>query len=93
MTLQVTTNDCSAVGDADLADMADLTAGTVDWEVGELGKQAEDWVLATTASRNGNLKGFVFSTLERLGGSPAMVIGLSATAWVLSSSSTLRALM
>ncbi len=93
MTLEVTTRDCSAIGDADLAEMADLTAGTVDWEVGELGKQAEDWVLASTASRKGKLKGFVFSTLERIGGTPAMVVGLAATSRDRSSSSTMRALM
>lgn len=93
MTLEVTTSDCSAVGDADLAEMADLTAGTVDWEVGELGKQAEEWVLASTASKDGKLRGFVFSTLERIGGTPTMVVGLAATARDRSSSTTMRALM
>ncbi len=93
VTLEVTTRDCSAIGDADLAEMADLTAGTVDWEVGELGKQAEDWVLVTTGTRKGKLRGFVFSTLERIGGTPAMVVGLAATARDRSSSTTMRALM
>jgi hypothetical protein len=93
VTLEVTTSDCSAVSDADLSEMADLTAGTVDWEVGELGKQAEEWVLASTASKDGKLRGFVFSTLERIGGTPAMVVGLAATARDRSSSTTMRALM
>ena len=93
MTLDVTTRDCAALGDAELADMADLTAGTVDWEVGQLGKQAEEWVLVTTAARKGKLKGFVFTTLERIGGTPAMVVGLAATARDRSSSTTMRALM
>ena len=93
MTLEVATRDCSALGDAELAEMADLTAGTTDWEVGRLGKQAEEWVLVTTASRQGKLKGYLFSTLERIGGTPAMVIGLAATARDRSSSATMRALM
>ena len=41
MTYEVTTRDCSALGDAELAEMADLTAGGADWGVGQLGKQAE----------------------------------------------------
>ena len=93
MTLDVTTRDCAALGDAELAEMADLTAGTVDWEVGQLGKQAEEWVLVSTAARKGKLKGFVFTTLERIGGTPAMIVGLAATARDRSSSSTMRALM
>ena len=93
MTLDVTTRDCAALGDAELAEMADLTAGTVDWEVGQLGKQAEEWVLVSTAARKGKLKGFVFTTLERIGGTPAMIVGLAATARDRSSSTTMRALM
>ncbi|MEL6981463.1 MAG: hypothetical protein AAFO29_03460 [Actinomycetota bacterium] len=81
------------MGDADLAEMADLTAGSVDWEVGELGKQAEEWVLASSARKGGSLRGFVFSTLERIGGTPALIIGLAATARDRSSSATMRALM
>lgn len=93
MTIEVTTKDCSALGDVELAEMADLTAGTVDWEVGQLGKQADEWVLVSQALRKGKLKGFVFATLERIGGTPAMVVGLAATARDRSSSTTLRALM
>lgn len=93
MTIEVSTRDCSVLGDAELADMADLTAGTVDWEVGQLGKQAEEWVLVTTATRGSKLEGFLFATLERIGGTPAMVVGLGATARGRSSSSALRSMM
>lgn len=93
VTIDVITRDCSALGDAELAEMADLTAGTVDWEVGQLGKQAEEWVLVTTANRRGKLAGFLFATLERIGGTPAVVVGLGATARDRSSSTALRALM
>ncbi len=91
--LEVTTKDCASLGDAELTDMADLTAGSVEWEVGQLGKEADEWVLVTTAARGSKLKGFVFSTLERIGGTPAMVVGLAATSRDRSSSTTMRALM
>ncbi len=93
MTLEVTSKDCAGLGDAELAEMADMTSGTVDWEVGQLSKQAEEWVLVTTASRRGRLMGFAFTTLERIGGTPAMVIGVAATAVDRSSSATMRAIM
>lgn len=93
MTYEVTTRDCSALGDAELAEMADLTAGGADWGVGQLGKQADEWVLATTVARGGAVRGFVFSSLERIGGTPAMVVGLAATARERSSSAALRAIM
>ncbi len=93
VTLDVTTRDCASLGDAELTDMADLTAGSVEWEVGQLSKEAEEWVLVSTAMRSGKLKGFVFTTLERIGGTPAMIVGLAATARDRSSSTTARALM
>ncbi len=73
--------------------MADLTAHGVGWGVGQLGKEAEEWVLASQASHDGKLKGFLFVTLERIGGTPAMVIGVASTARTKSSSMVLRALM
>jgi hypothetical protein len=91
--IEVTTKDCSALGDVELTDMADLTAGSGDWEVGRLGKEAQDWVLVGLAERGGGLQGFLFSTLERIGGTPALVLGPGATQRGRSSSTTLRALM
>ncbi len=93
MTIEVTTKDCAALGDVELADMADLTAPTVGWEVGRLGKEAEEWVLVSQAEQNGKLKGFMFATLERIGGTPAMVIGLASVTRNKSSSTVMRALM
>ncbi len=73
--------------------MADLAAATAGWEVGRLGKEAEEWVLVSQAMQNGNLKGFMFATLERIGGTPAMVVGVGCVARNKSNSSILRALM
>jgi hypothetical protein len=79
MPIQVETKDCTALGDAELAEMADLCAeGAVSHEIGHLSKQAENWVLITQAHEGEKLKGFAFSTLERIGGTPAVLIGLAA---------------
>jgi hypothetical protein len=78
MAIEVETKDCTALSDAELAEMADLCAdGPHRFEIGLLSKQAEAWVLATTARDNGKLKGFSFCTLERIGGTPSVLIGLA----------------
>ena len=79
MALEVTTQDCTAVTDAELEEMADLVAeGPNPFSVGLLSKQTELWVLSTTARENGKLRGYTFATLERIGGTPSVLIGLGA---------------
>lgn len=78
MPLDVETKDCTALGDAELAEMADLCAdGGMGYEVGVLSKQASDWVLVTQVREGNLLRGFSFSTLERIGGTPAILLGLA----------------
>ena len=79
MSIQVETKDCTALGDAEVAELADLCAeGPVPHEVGALSKQAEAWVLITQARENDKLKGFAFCTLERIGGTPSVLVGLAS---------------
>ncbi|MET0727718.1 MAG: hypothetical protein ABWZ76_05415 [Acidimicrobiales bacterium] len=79
MSIQVETKDCTALGDAELAELADLCAeGPIPYEVGLLSKQAEAWVLITLVTENNKLKGFAFSTLERIGGTPSVLVGLAS---------------
>lgn len=79
MSIAVDTKDCTALSDAELADMADLCAeGPLRHEVGALSKQAESWVLITRAFEDDKLKGFAFSTLERIGGTPCILIGMGS---------------
>jgi hypothetical protein len=79
MSIQIETKDCTTLGDAELAEMADLCAEQpISYEVGVLSKQAEAWVLITQARENGKLKGFAFSTLERIGGTPSVLVGLAS---------------
>lgn len=76
MSLEVETYDCTSVTDTDLQEMADLCSeGENPFSVGLLSKQTEEWVLLTMARDNGKLKGFVFSTLERIGGTPSILVG------------------
>jgi hypothetical protein len=77
--LEVVTKDCTALTDSEVAEMADLSAGArANWEVGFLSKQQQDWVLVTHAREDGRLRGYALSTLERIGGTPSLLIGLAS---------------
>lgn len=80
MPIEVVTKDCTALGDGELGELADLAAAGPGWEIGVLNKQAEEWVLVTQARVEGRLAGFLLSTLERIGGTPAIVLGLGTVA-------------
>ncbi|MFN0091789.1 MAG: hypothetical protein ACKVWR_16220 [Acidimicrobiales bacterium] len=75
--IDVLTKDCTALSDADLAEMGDLNRDEDNrFEIGVLSKQAESWVLVTLAREAEELKGYSFCTLERIGGTPSVLIGL-----------------
>lgn len=94
MALEVTTKDCTALGDADLAEMADLCAdGGIPHEIGELSKQAEAWVLVTHAREGNKLRGFSFSTLERIGGTPCVLLGMASIRRNSKSSTVMRSII
>jgi hypothetical protein len=79
MSIAVDTKDCTSLSDTELIEMADLCADhTLAYEVGALSKQAEAWVLVTQARREGDLLGYAFCTLERIGGTPCVLIGLAS---------------
>jgi hypothetical protein len=78
MAIDIETKDCTALSDADFAEMGDMSAETSEEVgIGLLSKQAESWVLITLARDNGKLKGFSFSTLERIGGTPCILVGVA----------------
>jgi hypothetical protein len=94
MAIEVETKDCTALGDSELAEMADLCAeGPSHFEVGFLSKQAESWVLVTQAREGGKLKGFSFCTLERIGGTPCVLIGLASVKRTSKRDTVLKAMM
>ncbi len=73
MAIQVDTRDCAALSDADLDEMASLGGA---FDIGVVSKAKEDWVLSTTARIDGVLHGIMFATLERIGGTPCVLLGL-----------------
>ena len=94
MAIDVETKDCTALGDAELAEMADLCAdGPSRFEVGLLSKAAESWVLVTLARDGEKLKGFSFSTLERIGGTPSVIVGLASVKRTSKRDTVLRSIM
>jgi hypothetical protein len=94
MAIQVETVDCTALGDADLAEMADICAdGRAGYGLGLISKQVEEWVLITRARDNGKLCGFSFCTLERIGGTPSLLVGLASVKRTAKRDATLKALM
>jgi len=79
MALEVETRDCTALSDSDVSEMADICAdGTAGYDVGILSKHSGEWVLITRVYEGPKLAGFAFCTLERIGGTPCVLIGLAS---------------
>lgn len=94
MAIIVETKDCTQLGDAELAEMADLSAeGPARYEIGVLSKQAEAWVLVSLAREGNKLRGFSFCTLERIGGTPCILIGCASIQRNSKRDTTLKAIM
>jgi hypothetical protein len=90
----VETKDCTALSDAELTEMADICAdGPAGFDVGLLSKQREEWVLITQVRDNGKLHGFAFSTLERIGGTPCVLVGLASVKRSSKRDAALKAVM
>jgi hypothetical protein len=90
MSLEVVTNDAQALNDSDLDEMASMGGA---FDIGALSKAKEDWVLVTTARLDGKLHGFAFMTLERIGGTPCVLIGLMSVRRHSKRDQVLRGLM
>jgi hypothetical protein len=90
----VTTKDCTALSDAELAEMADLCAErTPGFDIGFLSKQREEWVLVTHAREGNKLRGYSFCTLERIGGTPSLLVGVASVDRTAKADSVLRSMM
>ena len=94
MATDVETKDCTSLSDAELADLGDIcTDGPARFDIGLLSKQREEWVLVTLARSGGEIQGFSFCTLERIGGTPSVLIGLGSIARTPQRREVLRAMM
>ena len=90
MAVSVVTNDASALTDGDLDEMGSMEGA---FDIGAISKAKEDWVLATTARIDGKLHGFMFATLERIGGTPCVLIGMLSVRRHSKRDTVLRGLM
>ncbi len=90
MALEVVTNDAAALDDSDLDELASMDDA---FSTGQLSKAKEDWVLITTARFGQKLHGFAFSTLERIGGTPCVLLGLMSVRRSSRREQVLRGLM
>jgi hypothetical protein len=94
MAIDVETKDCTALNDAEIEEMGDIAAdGPVAYDVGVLSKARDEWVLITRATEGGRLHGYAFCTLERVGGTPAVLIGLGSVKRTSRRDTALRALV
>ena len=76
--MSVNTKDTTALSDAELAEMADLCVDREpNFDIGFLSKQREEWVLVTTVREGNKLRSYSFCTLERIGGTPSLLVGLA----------------
>ena len=90
MSLEVVTQDCSALSEAQLEEMLSIEgAFTADL----FARAKEDWVLCTLARIDGKLHGVTFSTLERIGGTPCVLIGVMSVKRSAKRDTVLKGLM
>jgi hypothetical protein len=94
MPFEVDTKDCTALSDAELAEMGDLCSEREpQFEVGYLSKEREEWVLVTHVREGKKLRGYSFCTLERIGGTPSLLVGLASIDRTAKADSVLKHLM
>ncbi|MFM7686901.1 MAG: hypothetical protein ACKPDI_13400, partial [Actinomycetota bacterium] len=63
------------------------------FDIGALSKAKEDWVLSTTCRVEGKLHGYTFSTLERIGGTPCVLLGMMSVKRTSKRDQVLKGLM
>jgi hypothetical protein len=90
MSLEVTTQDCSALTEAQLEEMLTIEGS---FGAAQFAQAQTDWVLCTLARLDGKLHGVTFSTLERIGGTPCVLIGLMTIKRTAKRDSILKGLM
>jgi hypothetical protein len=90
MSLEVTTQDSSALTEAQLEEMLTIEGS---FGLEQFQKAQQDWVLCTLARLDGKLHGVTFSTLERIGGTPCVLLGMMTIKRTAKRDSILKGLM
>src|SRR5487761_2252188 len=101
--LEAVTKDSRSLTDTELAEMADLCVeGPTGYDVEYLMQMRQipdseparaKWVLVTQAHEEGKLRGFAFANLERIGGTPCLLIGEASFTRMGSAEGALKAVM
>jgi hypothetical protein len=90
MSVEVETRDSSSLTETELEDLAQMGGS---FGIAAITKAKEDWVLFTAASINGKIQGFTFSTLERIGGTPCVLLGMMSVKRTAKRDAVLKGLM
>lgn len=94
MAIDADTKDCTALSDTELEEMATLSSeGVAGYDESTLAKAREEWVLITQAREGSSLAGFSFCTLERIGGTPCVLVGLGVVKRTAKRAAVLEALL
>lgn len=94
MAINAETEDCAALSDSDLEEMAGICADSpFAFDVGALSEQVESWVLLTRSREGHKLRGFLFCTLERIGGTPCVLMGAGYVSRTARRSTVLRSMI
>lgn len=90
MSVEVETRDASSLTEGQLEDLAAMGGA---FALGAITKAKEDWVLFTVALLEGKVHGFTFSTLERIGGTPCVLLGMLSVKRTSKRDAVLKGLM
>lgn len=93
MPMVVTTKDCTALSDSELEELADLGVEPSGFDIGFLSKEREEWVLVTSVRDGRKLRGYSFCTLERIGGTPSLLVGVASLDRTTRAEAALKAMM
>ncbi len=92
--MQVMTKDTTALSDSEIEEMANLCVDREPrFDIGFISKVKEEWVLVSLVREGNKLRGYAFATLERIGGTPALLIGVGLIDRNAKSEQTLKALL
>jgi hypothetical protein len=94
MPIAVTTRDASSLSEEELVELAALCSDRDPaYDVEYLTQERDKWVLVSIAREGAKLRGYSFCTLERIGGTPSLLVGLALVDRTTKAEATLKAIM
>lgn len=94
MAMTPMTKDTTALTEAELTEMAELSLGRAPYfDLAFLSEQRAQWVLVTQVREGAKLRAYSFCTLERIGGTPALLVGVALVDRNSKSDTALRTLI